>query len=295
MATITRRSILRGLAVSPLLANPTRALAASDLNPMDAGPRKLQLYIHGAVIIDVQPYGLVIQAPKVTMAGQLVHEYRVGYGAAGEGDDVYSGNSLALLGFKGAQQPLKVDNTKVPYLGPRTIDASQNQCSLVTPLPTNLNPMRPISKTTAGGDLFPGIRDLQTLQSLPTVLRAEFDLLSGEHVLLVGGIWKDNGKDPLVLHLRAEPGDIAYADHDASLAMSEALGFHLQLANCYLGAAAKYADPEERSLLEVKQGSTGGGVDIPPCTKGNAKKMSNYAAASRPANCVNAVVNNCGC
>jgi hypothetical protein len=291
---ISRRSILTGLAMSPLFAKSLGVLVGSQVSPAVTTARKLHVYIHGAVVIDVQPYGLVLHAPKVTMGSQLAHEYRAGYGAHGEGDELYSGTSLALLGFKGAKQPLKVDDTAIPYLGPRTLDTSGNQCSLVMPIPTNLKPFRQIPKTSAGGDFFPHIRDLQTLQSLPTALRADFDLLAGEQVFLVGGKWQDDGStDPVNLHLRAEPGVKAFVNHDASVAMSKALGIHLQLATCYLKATAKYADPEERSLLEVKQGSTGGGVETPPCSKGTANNIP-ASEASRPANCVHVVVNNSG-
>lgn len=295
MSNISRRSILAGLAVSSLIARPWRLLADSAGTPVAGKPRKLYLYIHGAVVIDAQPNGLVLHAPKVTMMGKLAHEYRCG---SGEGYAVYPGAPLALLGFRGSNSALALDNTTIPYLGPGTVDPGQNFCSLVTPVPAKLSPLRQIQKTAGGGDFFPGNPDLKNLQYLPTVLRADFDLQSKEQAFLVGAHWKDDGiTDPVVLHFRAEPGDSAYANHDAFLAMSETLGTAIQLAPCYTKACAKYADNEERSLLEVKQGSTGGGVAVPPCSKGSLGSQEEsklYLFASRPANCVGITVNNSG-
>jgi len=298
MSNISRRSILAGLGVSPLIARPSRLLAESEGTPVASKPRKLYLYIHGAVVVDAQRNGLVLHAPRVTMMGKLAHEYRCGYGMKGEGYEVYPGAPLALIGFKGSSSALALDNTTIPYLGRGTVDPGQNFCSLVTPIPTKLSPFRQIQRTAAGGDFFPGIPDLKYLQFLPTALRADFDLQPNEQAFLVGGNWKDDGiADPVVLHLRAEPGDPAYSNHDAFLAMSVTLGTQIQLAPCYSKACAKYADKEERSLLEVNQGSTGGGVAVPPCSKeslGSQEESKLYLLASRPANCVTITVNNSG-
>lgn len=298
MSNISRRSILAGLAVSPLIASPSRLVAESEGAPVASKPRKLYLYIHGAVVIDLQPNGLVFNAPKVTMMGKLAHEYRCGYGPKGEGYEVYAEAPLALLGFRGSNSALALDNTTIPYLGPGPVDPGQNFCSLITPVPTKLSPFRQIQKTAAGGDFFPGIPDLKYLQYLPTVLRADFDLQANEQALLLGADWKDDGTaDPVVLHFRAEPGDPAYSNHDAFLAMSVTLGTQIQLAPCYSKACAKYGNKEERSLLEVRQGSTGGGVAVPPCSKGSLVSQEEsrlYLFSSRPANCVGIAVNNSG-
>ena len=295
MMKISRRSILTGLAASPLIAGPMQLLVECEVLPDATSARKLYLYIHGAAVLEVQRNGLVFHAPRVTMSGNLAHDYRAGYGAKGEGDEVYPGCPLALLGVKSASSMLKIDNTAIPYLGPRTLDASQNHCSLITPIPASLEALRKIPWDSSCGDFFPGISDLQQLRYLPTVLRADFDLRSGEQAFLVGTTWKDDGAtNPVVLHFRAEPGNIAYANHDAFLAMSITLGMQVQLASGYSKAAAMYKDKEERTLLEVNQGSTGGGVTVPPCTKADKTKDKAFLIASRPANCVAIAVNNSG-
>src|SRR5260370_4958019 len=176
--------------------------------------------MHGAAVLDAQRIGLVLHAPKVTMMGKLAQEYRCGYGMKGEGYEVYAGAPLALLGFRGWNSALALDQTTTPYLGPGAVDPGQNFCSLVTPVPTKLSPFRQIQRTAPGGDFFPGISDLKNLQYLPTVLRADFDLQSNEQALLVGADWKDDGiTNAVVLHFRAEPGDTAYSNHNAFLAM----------------------------------------------------------------------------
>ena len=298
MSNISRRSVLAGLAASSIAVGPSRPLVEFEGAPIASKPRKLYLYIHGAIVIDAQPNGLVLHAPRVTMLGKLAHEYRCGYGVKGEGYEVCAGAPLALIGFKGSSSPLALDNTIVPVLGPGTVDPGQNFCSLVTPVPAMLSPLRQIQRTMAGGDFLPGVPGLNKLQYLPTVLRADFDVQPGEQVFLVGGDWKDDGvTDPVVLHLRAEPGDPAYSNHDAFLALSLVLGIQIQLASCYSKACAKYGDKEERSLLEVKLGSTGGGVAVPPCSKESLQskeESKSYLYASRPANCVSIVVNNSG-
>ena len=295
MNKLSRRSILAGLAATSVIAKSIRVKAESNIPPFATSARKLYLYIHGAAVLEVQRNGLVFHAPKVTMSGKLAHDYRAGYGAKGEGDEVYPGCPLALLGVKNASSMVKIDNTTIPYLGPRTLDASQNQCSLITPIPANLEALRKIPWDSSCGDLFPGISDLQQLRYLPTVLRADFDLSSGELASLVGTTWKDDGAtDPVVLHFRAEPGNIAYANHDAFLAMSTTLGMQVQLAAGYSKAAAIYKNKEERTLLEVNQDSTGGGVTVPPCSKVDTIKDKAFLIASRPANCVSIVVNNSG-
>jgi hypothetical protein len=76
--------------------------------------------------------------------------------------------------------------------------------------------------------------------------------------------------------------------------MSMTLGLQVRLTSGYTKAAAKYKDKEERTLLEVIQGSTGGGVTVAPCSKSVPIKDKNYLPASRPANCVGIAINNSG-
>jgi hypothetical protein len=287
--------MLTALAASPLILRPLQPFEKHGESTEILGARKLRLYIHGAVVLDVQPNGLVLHAPKVTMSGKLAHDYRAGYGTNGEGDEIYPGCPLALLGVKGASSMPVIDKTAIPYLGPRALDTTQNHCSLITPVPTNLATFRQIPWDSSCGDFFPGVPELQQLRSLPTGLRADFDLQPGELAILVGAAWKDDGvTNPLTLHFRAEPGDVAYADHDAFLAMSMTLGLQVRLTSGYTKAAAKYKDKEERTLLEVIQGSTGGGVTVAPCSKSVPIKDKNYLLASRPANCVGIAINNSG-
>lgn len=287
--------MLAALAASPLLLQPIQPFEKHGEVPNAAGARKLCLYIHGAVVLDVQPNGLILHAPRVTMSGRLAHDYRAGYGGDGRGEEVYPGCPLALLGLKGASSKPAIDKTAIPYLGPMTLDASQNYCALITPFPTGLKSCRQIPWVGSCGDFFPGVPTLQQLRYLPTVLRADFDLQPSELAILVGTAWKDDGvSNPLTLHLRAEPGDAMYADHDAFLALSMTLGLQVQLAGGYAKAAAKYKDKEERTLLEVLSGSTDGGVTVAPCTKDVQLKEKGYLFASRPANCVSIAVNNSG-
>src|SRR5437588_7698030 len=178
MNKLSRRSILAGLAATSVIAKSIHVKAESNIPPFATSARKLYLYIHGAAVLEVKRNGLVFHAPKVTMSGNLAHDYRAGYGAKGEGDEVYPGCPLALLGVRNASSMIKIDNTTIPCLGPRTLDASQNQCSLITPIPANLEALRKIPWDSSCGDLFPGISDLQQLRYLPTVLRADFDLSS---------------------------------------------------------------------------------------------------------------------
>lgn len=297
MTKLTRRSILAGLAASPIFAGATRSDGETRTLSVAGSTRTLSLYIHGAVILDFQPNGIVFHAPKVTMSGAIVHAYRIGYGKKGEGDEVYPGAPLALLGFVGQTNPPAVPPASIPLLGPRKLDASGNYCSLVTPFPTTLTPLRQIPKDTSCGDFFPYNPELSGLQYLSTVLRADFSIpADGVTVAqLVGGEWKDNRTDPLAIHLRAEPGNDAYADHDAFLAISTTLTTPVQLAKGYSKAAAKYnADLEQRTLLEVSHNDTGGGTTVAPCTKEGTAKDQMHLLASRPANCVSFAVNNTG-
>lgn len=294
MAKLSRRSILAGLAASPMLAGSATMFAAPKVTRDNKSTRTLYLYVHGAVIVDLRPDGMVIHAPRVTMSGQLAHAYRIGYGKNGEGDELAPGVPLALLGFAGAAQPPKIDKTQNPYLGTRTLDGTGNFCSLIAPLPARLVSRRQIPKDDSCGDFFPGIADLKDLTWLPTVLRVEFDLQQSETVHLVDGNWKDDGANYPVIHFRAEPGKKEYSDHDAFLAMSLALGMPIQLASGYLMAAAKYKLADDRTLLEVLAGSTGGGIEVPPCPDKAPKRDSAHQEASRPANCVHLVVNNTG-
>jgi len=88
----------------------------------------------------------------------------------------------------------------------------------------------------------------------------------------------------------ASPGSA----RNAFLAMNMTLGLQVQLASGYSKAAAKYKDKEERTLLEVINGSTDGGITVAPCTKNVPLKDKNYLLASQPANCVTIAINNSG-
>lgn len=295
MTKLSRRSILAGLAASPLIVGAAELDGERGVASTAGSSRKLHLYLHGATILDLQPTGIVFHAPKVvTASGQLAHAYRIGYGKKGEGDEIHAGMSIALLGFNGANKPPAPIMTNTPCLGPRKLDTSGNFCGLITPFPTNLTACREIPKNASCGDFFPDVPELKNLHSLPTVLKAEFDLQPNDLVHLVGSQWIDDGStSPLIVHLRAEPGKPAYADHDAFPALSVELGTSIKLAAGYSKAAAPYQDPEERTLLEVEQNSTGGGITVPPCSQFPLKDQS-YSFASRPANCVSLVVNNTG-
>jgi hypothetical protein len=291
MTRISRRSVLAGLAAAPILAKAAPSLADSKSSGK-VGARTLCLYVHGAVIVDLRPDGMVIHAPRVTMSGKLAHDYRIGYGNQGEGDELDPGVPLALLGFAGAAQPPQIDKTVNPYLGTRPLDGTGDFCSLITPLPVALIPLRQIKKDDSCGDFFPGIQDLATLAYLPTVLRIDFYLQANETVRLIDGQWKDEGKANPVIHFRAEPGELAYASHNAFLAMSTAVGMLIQLAPGYCKAAVPYKIPDERSLLELNYGGTG--ITVLPCATEIAESDPKVQKASRPANCVYLVVNNTG-
>jgi len=76
-------------------------------------------------------------------------------------------------------------------------------------------------------------------------------------------------------------GDSLYSDHNVFLAMSETLHTQIQLSPDYSKAAAKYNDKEERTLLEIRAGRTGGGISAAPCTKADMRKDKDYAIATR--------------
>jgi len=255
--------------------------------------------VHGAVVLDIQPGGMLLHAPKIQVAGSLVHYYGVGYGQKGEAEKLDAQDPVALLGFVGAKQTA-VDKTTTPYLGPRVMNSGGDFCAMVTPLPTALTPYRLLRKDKMCGDFFPGVSDFNSLVSLPLVLRADFDLQTGEVARLIGAKhWDDDGAtNPLIVHLRAEPDKPANIMHDAFAAISATVNTKIKLSPYYAISAAKYNDKEERIYLEVEADSDDGGVEIAcsrdPKSLANTRHLGKAKIASRPANCVSIVVNNSG-
>jgi len=291
MTFLSRRSVLAGLAVAPAFV---KSLATSSKNQAakTCPARDFHVYLHGAFVLDIQKGGCFLAAPRVLEASSLVHEYRVGHGAKGEGDLV-SGPShlLTLDGFQGAGTNYpKIDKRWIPRIDKIDPDNSTGQYLAALKTPVNITPCRQVDKSNTGDPFFSSPTELQALDKLPLLLRLDYKLQAGESPYIVGANWSDDCSDPLVLHFRAEPGQKNMQDHDALLAMKQVLKLaKLTVNSCYGAAYACYKTDDEKSLIEIRDGSLSSCTPVPPCAKGKV-----YDKGHRPANCLTVVVNNTG-
>jgi hypothetical protein len=289
MRKITRRSALSGLAVTPFLSGPF-----SDLKSVfpqvrhTSGTRWLYVYIHGASVVEIQQGGVRLLPPAVWASDtMLAHEYRAGYLPNGEGSPLGQHSPLSLTGFLGAGVIPQIDKTTCPCLYNLPLNTTNLYYSVVLPLPNAVVPLRQISRDATTKPFF-NLAELKDLQWLPLLLLLQYELQPDDYPILVGTNWKDDGRNPLILHLRAEPGDPALGKHDALAEVGAILNKKpFQLDACYASAVACSKNNEEQSLLEIRNPSSAC-APIPPCTK------DKLYVFSRPANCVSIVVNNAG-
>jgi len=295
MTKLTRRSVLTGFATVPLVSAPLfwpRSTLAQVRHA--TGTRWLYVYIHGAVVIEFQPGGVRLLPPRVLdSAGNIAHEYRAGYLVNGEGTLLSPASPIALTGFMGAGTPTQIDKTAMPCLDNIPLGPTGSiYCGAVFPTPDAVVPLRQIPQASDNTPFF-GAPELKDLKWLPLLLLLEYELQPNDHPALVGtgGTWKDDGRNPLILHFRAEPGSVNNADHDAIHDIEAILNKPLKLnQKCYGGARACPKNIEEQSLLELRTPSP---VCTPvlPCA---TETKEGIGIRSRPANCVSIVVNNSG-
>lgn len=289
MTKITRRSVLSGLAATPFLSGPFSGLkSAFPQVRHTSGTRWLYVYIHGAFVVEVQQGGVRLLPPAVwASATALAHEYRAGYLPNGEGIQLGQNSPLSLTGFLGASAIPRVDNTTSPCLYNVPLNTANLYYSVVLPLPNAVVPLRQIPRDPTNKAFF-NLPELKDLQWLPLLLLLQYELQPDDYPTLVGTNWKDDGRNPLILHLRAEPGDPALGKHDALAEIGAMLNKKpLQLDACYTNALVCAKNNEEQALLEIRNPSSVC-TPIPPCTR---DKLYIF---SRPANCVSIIVNNAG-
>jgi hypothetical protein len=293
MSILSRRSVLAGLAATPVFgASLTRSTESA--RPQKCGKRDFHVYLHGAFVLDVQKDGCFLIAPEVQETGKPIHEYRFGYGAKLEGE-LISGAArvLALDGFGGGGHSYPtVDKTILPRLDKIETNNSSGHYIAWLKTPARITPLRQIAKSqnTPFFDEPSGAASLRALQSLPLLVRLEYDLQAGESPTLAGTNWVDDCSNPLRVHFRAEPGDKNLQDHDALGALAQVAGLpKLKINSCYDTAFTCFKSDDEKSLIEVRDTSTTKCSDVPACAKDKI-----YIRGHRPANCVAIVLNNTG-
>lgn len=287
MTKINRRSILSGLATMPLLSSG----GFSAQSHHSSGTRWLYVYIHGAFVVELEQNGVRLILPRVDDGmGHLAHEYRAGYLPNGEGTPLDPVAPVAFTGFLGASTAPQIDKTTIPCLDNVSLGYGNNNvyCGAVLPTPDAIVPLRQVPQST---DLKPffSLVDLKDLKWLPLLLLLQYELQPNDHPALVGGggNWKDDGRNPLILHFRAEPGSAANADHDAISVIASILNKKMMLDACYAKALACGKSNEEQSLLEIRNPAT-------PCVPALPCNKNKEVIFNRPANCVTIVVNNAG-
>src|SRR6266576_4520765 len=207
MTKLNRRSVLTGLATVPLVSGPFFGLeSASAQVGHAAGTRWLYVNIHGAYIAEFQPSGVRLLLPKVfDGTGKFAHEYRAGYLLNGEGTPLDPVSPVALIGFPGATSAPQIDKATIPCIDNVPLVATSNlYCGAVLPFPDAVVPLRQIPQA---GDktAFFNLTELKDLKWLPLLLQFQYELQPGDRPALVGtgGSWKDDGRNPLILHFRA--------------------------------------------------------------------------------------------
>jgi hypothetical protein len=284
MTHITRRSVLAGLVSAPLLSNKSNALSKNASGSPSAGTRWLYAYIHGAFVLDIQAFGVCLMFPKVpgSATSNFMHEYHAGYLPGGEGVLLDPGSPLALVGFAGAKSKPVLDNTTIPYFKQVPLNKTQLYFSVTMPMPNSIVPLRQIPKDPSGAPFFSATQ-LQNLQYLPLALMLEYEILPGESPELLDGSWSDDGRNPLVIHFRGEPGTIANLNHDALPDVCTILNTQFTLDGHYPCAFVAAKNDEEKTLLELRNLNGG-------CPGGNMSQTKHTAGekalSSHPANCV---------
>jgi hypothetical protein len=290
MTKLNRRSMLAGVAAMPFLPD----ISFASQRHHSSGTRWLYAYIHGAFVIEFQPGGVRLLAPKIAdNAGNLLHEYRAGYLPNGEGTPLDAAGPVALTGFLGASTYPQIDKTTIPCLDKVTVGATGSvYVGTVLPTPDAIVPLRQVSLASDKTPFFT-IRELKDLTWLPLLLVLQYELQPTDHPALVGAGagWRDDGRNPLILHLRAEPGTSSNAFHDAIPELRAIVNKpQLKLNDCYVNAFTCAKNTEEQNLLEIRNPS-------PVCTPALAcakESKEDVAKRGRPANCVGIVVNNTG-
>jgi len=292
MKKLTRRSVLAGLASTPLLSGGVISATKGFTRPSSIGTRWLYVYIHGAFVLDIQAIGVRLLFPRVYLQGTttIAHEYHAGYLPNGEGILVDDGTPLSLVGFKGSSTIPALDPTSFPYFKRLKLNFAPLYFSVTMPLPDAIVPLRLIPKDPSCGSFF-GAAELQKLEWLPLLVMLQYEIQPGEKPALMDGSWSDNGGNPLILHFRGEPG-ASNTQQDTSLsAIGSILGTSIQLSDGYYEAVACAKNDEEQDLLELRHLATMPCTPVPAdCSKGTMKGRR-FILAGHPANCVG--IGNC--
>jgi hypothetical protein len=291
MTKMDRRSLLTGLAAAPLLLNSALG-PSSSRNDSAATHRKrtLNVYLHGAVVIDARGPCLRILAPKTYQNNNApAHIYRAGYLPNREGGLVTEGEPLVLTGFKGEPSAFSPDPTAYPCFKCPDLKGDQDYFTLVAPVPRSICPLRTISLDSAKTPFFTDTDftnfESQNLQNLPTLLRLDYTIRHGEKPVLVGSDWQDSGLDPVIIHVRAEPGDFQCANHNAMGSIGYIVGHpNFGINSNYSKCDAPTVVEEEKGFLEICYEHLQG-CD---CT-GNPNLHPHLPETSKPANCVGVV------
>jgi hypothetical protein len=286
---VSRRALLTAVAISPFLSEAL-TLDGTEQKIGASRATKLQVYLHGAFIVDLRKGGAAIYAPQVMSGPALAHEYRAGYGRCGEGELVEQNTALGMNGFGGAPSAA-YSNIQVPVVGKDTIFTHAGiYFGAALPMPSRIVAVRSIQKCATKKHFFPNAAVLHSLETLPLLLRLEYDLQNGDRPNLTGGNWTGSGNtpgaNPLCIHFRAEPANTAVvADHDAVELIGKLLNLDLSIDPCY----------QHSVMIPPANIQDEGGLTELPCTRreGPGEETPREAMmmfGTHPANCASVVI-----